>query len=54
MSPDNSDDLTDVIEQRGAEYVVLRSPETAEHYPEYCQLAAFPTREQAERYLRQT
>lgn len=51
MSPRDSDDLTHVIKRQGEEYVVLWSPETAEHSPQYRKLAAFPTRKQAERYL---
>lgn len=51
MSPDQSDDLTDVIEKRGSGYVVLRSPETAEDSPDYCELGSFPTREAAEHWL---
>jgi hypothetical protein len=51
MTPADSEDLTHVIEEQGDEYVVLWSPETAEHRPEYCELASFRTRAQAERYL---
>jgi predicted nucleic acid-binding Zn-ribbon protein len=51
MSPVNSDDLTYVIEQQGNEFVVLWSPETAEHSPDYCELTSFPAKNQAETYL---
>ena len=51
MSPGGSDDLTEVIEREGREYVVLRSPETAEHDPDYRELARFPTLKQAEALL---
>jgi len=51
MSPHQSDDLTEIIEARGAEFVVLRSPDTAEHLPDYSEIAKFSTREQAEAYL---
>ena len=44
MSPYESDDLTDVIEKRDGEYVVLRSPETAEHQPAYRKLGSFRRR----------
>ncbi len=51
MSPGNSNDLTKVIEHNGRDYVVLWSPETAEHDPDYRQLGRFPTRKQAEAFL---
>jgi len=51
MSPVESDDLTYVIEQEGTEFFVRWSPETAGHCPQYCELATFPTRAQAEKYL---
>ena len=51
MSPYESDDLTEVIEERAGAFVVLRSPETAEHAPDYCEIAKFSTQEQAETYL---
>jgi hypothetical protein len=51
MSPTESDDLTHIIEQQGNEFVVLWSPETAEHSPDYCELASFPSQKQAEVYL---
>jgi hypothetical protein len=51
MSPDKSDDLTEVIEREGHNYVVLWSPETAEHDPDYRELGRFPTQQQAEAFL---
>lgn len=51
MSPLKSDDLTEVIEREGREYVVLWSPETAEHDPNYRELGRFPNRKQAEAFL---
>ena len=51
MTPAESEDLTEVIEPRGAEFVVLRSPETAEHDPDYRELGRFATRKQALEYL---
>lgn len=54
MSPDNSDDLTEVITNDGRDYVVLQSPETAGHYPDYCELGRFQTRTQAEAFLAAT
>ena len=52
MSPYGSEDLTEIIEPRDGAFVVLRSPETAEHEPDYRELAIFPTQEQALSYLR--
>jgi hypothetical protein len=46
-----ADDLTEVIEMDGDEFVVLWSPETAEHEPRYSELGRFPTRAEAEAFL---
>jgi len=51
MSPMTSEDLTDLIGQEGTEFVVLRSPDTAEHDPDYEELGRFPSRETAEEFL---
>ena len=51
MTPFDSEDLTTLIEQDGTEFVVLRSPETAEHKPAYCEMARFPSREKALEFL---
>jgi hypothetical protein len=51
MSPYQSDDLTEVIEQCGDEFVVLRSPETAEHDPDYFVRGRFPSQQSAEAFL---
>ena len=51
MSPYESDDLTEVVRMRGGEFVVLRSPGTAEHSPDYYEVATFTTRDKAEAYL---
>jgi hypothetical protein len=51
MSPYESDDLTEVIAADGDEFVVLWSPETAEHDPEYCELGRFSSLPQAEAFL---
>ena len=51
MTPAESEDLTEVIDQRGAEFVVLRSPDTAEHDPGYRELGRFATRKQALAFL---
>jgi hypothetical protein len=51
MSPLESDDLTEIIEERRGKFVVLRSPGTAEHVPEYKELGRFSTVEEAETFL---
>ena len=51
MCPTKSEDLTVLIEQEGEEFVVLRSPDTAEHDPDYCEVGRFPTRSKAEAFL---
>lgn len=51
MSPNDSDDLTEVIIRTDNKFVVLRSPETSEHDPDYRELGAFPTRKEAEAFL---
>jgi hypothetical protein len=50
MTPLDSDDLTQIIKEDQGEYVVLWSPETAEHTPDYQELGRFATRELAERF----
>lgn len=51
MSPYDSDDLTGVINEEGGAFVVLRSPDTAEHYADYSELGRFATRADAEAFL---
>jgi hypothetical protein len=51
MSPDHSDDLTEVVVKRAHLFVVLRSPESAEQAPDYQQVASFPTLKLAEAYI---
>lgn len=51
-SPYDSANLTEIVEPRDNVFVALRSPETAEHDPDYRELARFPSRERAEAYLR--
>jgi hypothetical protein len=51
MSPTKSDDLTEVITECSGAFIVLRSPDTAEHDPQYRELARFERREQAEAHL---
>jgi predicted nucleic acid-binding Zn-ribbon protein len=51
MSPYESDDLTEIIEPREGAFASLRSPDTAEHQPEYYEVGRFPTRKQAKACL---
>ena len=50
ITPYESEDLTEVVEKRGDEFIVLRSPETAEHAPDYKEVASFPTLQEAEAF----
>jgi len=54
MTPYNSEDLTELIEQFGDEFVALRSPASAEHDPDYQELGRFPSRARAEEFLAST
>jgi hypothetical protein len=51
MTPYDSEELTTLIEEEGKEFIVLRSPETAEHKPDYRELGRFPSREKALEFL---
>ena len=51
MSPTKSEDLTEIIEHDNEEFVVIRSPDSAEHDPDYEQLGRFATRAEAEAFL---
>jgi hypothetical protein len=48
MSPYDSEDLTEIVEQHDDEFVALRSPEAAEHCPNYQELGRFATRAEAQ------
>jgi len=50
-SPVDSEDLTEVIVAEGTEFVVLRSPGTAEDDPDYEEIGRFPTHEGAQAFL---
>jgi len=54
MTPTRSEDLTELIEEENGEFVVIRSPDTAEHDPDYQEVGRFSTRAQAERFLAST
>jgi hypothetical protein len=51
MCLSKSEDLTELVVQEGDQFVALRSPDTAEHDPDYKELGRFPTRAQAEECL---
>ena len=52
MCPLRSENFTTVIEPEGEDYVVFKSPETAECDPQYRELGRFPTWREAEALLR--
>ena len=43
--------MTEFIMRDGDEFVAIRSPDTAEHNPDYDELGRFPTRAKAEEFL---
>ena len=51
MTPFDSHDLTSIVEQERNEFVAIRSPNSAEHDPDYRELGRFPTREAAMEFL---
>jgi hypothetical protein len=51
MSPFQSEDLTGLIERDGTEFVAIRSPDSAEHDPDYREVGRFPTRAKAEEFF---
>jgi hypothetical protein len=51
MTPYDSENLTEIIEQDGNEFVAIRSPDTAEHDPDYREVGRFPSLEKAEEFL---
>ncbi len=51
MSPFQSEDLTELIQRDGDEFVAIRSPNTAEHQPDYQEVGRFPTRIKALEFL---
>jgi hypothetical protein len=51
MSPFDSDHLTEIIARDGDDFVVLWSPETAEHKSDYRELGRFATKAAAEAFL---
>ena len=53
MSPFDSEDLSEIVEVQEDAFVVLQSPDTAEHDPAYREIARFPTRAEADAFLRE-
>jgi hypothetical protein len=51
MTPFESEDLTGLVEQRGDEFVAIRSPNSAEHDPDYEEVGRFRTQIEAEEFL---
>ena len=51
MSPFDSENLSELIEQDGNEFVAIRSSRSAEHDPDYQEVGRFPTLEAAEEFL---
>jgi hypothetical protein len=51
MAPIDSENLTELIEQEVDEFVAIRSPDSAEHDPDYREVGRFATREMAEEFL---
>jgi hypothetical protein len=51
MSPSKSEDLTEFVLQEGDQFIALRSPDTAEHNPDYEELGRFPTQTEAEQFI---
>ena len=51
MSPVKSKDLTELILPDGKEFIVLRSPDSAEHDPDYEEIGRFPTQAKAQEFL---
>lgn len=49
-SPVKSDDLTVLISEDNGQHVVLVSPETAGHYPDYEELGRFADKRLAEKF----
>lgn len=50
-SPYKSDDLTEVLREDHGQFVVMRSPDNAEHRPDYVALARFTSAELAMRFM---
>jgi hypothetical protein len=51
ISPYDANDVTFLVVKQERGYVVLRSPDTAEHHPDYVEIREFATRDLAETYV---
>lgn len=51
MSPVKYKDLTELVISEGSEFVAMRSPDSAEHDPDYEEIGRFPTQAKAEEFL---
>ena len=51
MSPFDSENLTELVEQDGNEFVAIRSPNSAEHEPDYRESAVFRRARRHEEFL---
>jgi hypothetical protein len=51
MSPYESEDLTEIVEQHDDEFVALRSPEAEEHCPNYQELGRLVTCAEAQAFF---
>jgi hypothetical protein len=51
ISPDDSDDLAEIVNEDNGQFAVLVSPETAEHNPAYREVARFATEKLANEFL---
>lgn len=52
MSPYDSTDLTEIVEECNGTFLVYRSADSAEHSADYELIAEFDTRERAEEFLK--
>ena len=51
MSPSSSDDLTEIMTMEDSNFVVLLSPESASHHPDYQVVATLKTVGEVAAYL---
>jgi hypothetical protein len=51
ITPYDANELTFLVVERAHNYVVARSPDTAEHTPDYVEVAEFSTRALADAYV---
>jgi hypothetical protein len=51
MTPFDSENLREIVERDGGEFVAIRSSDTAEHDPDYRELGRFPSLEKAEEFM---